>query len=466
MIVGESRANGYRDITRAGSRESSATPLRRFRPTTWACCGSRSISCAWAPRGLSLALAIQVPADDGAGVSPLVRRHRACSTHGDRDSALGSRTCRPGPPRQPGCATPRAWPTHCCRLTPTAPSERASRPRCQGSAAAVVRRAPRRASSPPRRARASRLRRWRVQARRPMVPVSVPSDVSNRPRTVPKFVNFRFGRLSQERTIQPISRAFAHLRWSGSIPRCSTIGGVRGGPQSAPLVDTGGRNFRHLSNLVTAFAGCERAAATPGNRSTLPDARIPSRFNRWPGSGARLPIFPCEARYPRKLGNVACDQRELASNHDCGDLKVVRANSLPSAFQIVPNHCIFVRGSVIEWKAHQGRQEQLNTLLLLGWILTSRGDIQQLRADDCANCHVSRLEKPKSRHDRGRLASKACNASVRVEEVRHGSSCSRDARDGCGARSKLESWIDPSTASNQPSGQPAPVSSRMVSSTQ
>ena len=45
-----------------------------------------------------------------------------------------------------------------------------------------------------------------------------------------------------------------------------------------------------------------------------------------------------------------CDQGKLASDRNCGDLQVVRANSMPRAFQIVLNLCVFVRGSFVEWE--------------------------------------------------------------------------------------------------------------------
>ena len=98
-------------------------------------------------------------------------------------------------------------------------------------------------------------------------------------------------------------------------------------------------------------------------------------------------IFPGEGCYPREFGNVVCDQAKVSSNRNRGDLQVTRANALPQAFQIVPDLCVFVGGSIVEWESREGRQEHLNAGLLLGWILTSRGAIQQLRANDCSPEH-------------------------------------------------------------------------------
>ena len=178
-----------------------------------------------------------------------------------------------------------------------------------------------------------------------------------------------------------------------------------------------------------------------------------------------LPVFPGEPRNTRELVHVVRDEREPARHRDGSDLEVVRSNSLPSSFKGVADVRVPICRGVVERQRHHRREKGLDDRALLNGITAPRGPVKKLGSNDRASRNVAWNKSPQACNDwRGFLAETG-DANVRIEQVSHGSKGGRTVASGCGGRSKVGSWMAPSTASNHPSGQLVLVSSRTINST-
>jgi len=158
------------------------------------------------------------------------------------------------------------------------------------------------------------------------------------------------------------------------------------------------------------------------------------------------------------------DHRQATSKRDGRNLEIVRANALPSPLESMTNASAVTR-LIVERQRKKRFQEPLDDSVLVDGIAASLRAEQELRPHDRAERHVVGALRAKTGDDRRGLSPETRNARIRVEQIFHGSGNTRDSSSGCGARSKVGSWIAPSMASNHPSGHVRSETSRTVSST-